>query len=478
MMLKDPTHRYRVNAGQVGLREFMNNPNYDTLADNYSGALLTQQVSQAAANLQRALTDKGQLQELGLPYQYERMLQYGATPSQVLSAMADQAQNEPETATFLRGIVDQVMQSSGVADWADPATLREFRAFANQGLYSAIGQAKIDNFTDQAGLAAFQADLQDRNARRVEARATAQQEQNRLRMYDIDPTPLYGSSETAEQNRATLDQLDKWRNKGYLNSKGQLTPKGWTAIKNQLLYDISGAANSDSPYVRARSYSGRDKDFMDWASAHGVQYTTPTKVSNYDAQGRTFFTYTEPQLTGYRDMTNYYNSTRQMAAKDELVTGTPNIDVYRQGVRSKADQDYLLNKTTAALAGGKIYEVGTLTESNGKVSMSKGKGISATDFRKLATNNPILYIINDPTTDNQLIELSDGSKFIMPKGMLGNTSQGNISGANSRIVNAASDIERAVNLNQANSYLGSLLNYNEGTGITTNEGYIEVPIYR
>lgn len=168
----NPTLRYQRMAGQMSLDDFIRNPSLD-YGESYSGALLTQQVSQAAANLQRALTDKGQLQKLGLPYQYERMLQYGATPSQVLSAMAKKAQNEPETATFLRGIVDQVMQSSGVADWADPATLNEFRAFANQGLYSAIGQAKLDNFTDQAGLAQFRADLDDRNNQRAEARRAA-----------------------------------------------------------------------------------------------------------------------------------------------------------------------------------------------------------------------------------------------------------------------------------------------------------------
>ena len=473
----NPTLRYQRMAGQMSLDDFIRNPSLD-YGESYSGALLTQQVSQAVANLQRALTDKGQLQKLGLPYQYERMLQYGATPSQVLAAMAEQAQNEPETATFLRGIVDQVMQSSGVADWADPETLREFRAFANQGLYSAIGQAKLDNFTDQFSM---QDALNARqHARQVAAPRAAEERarQERLRMYDIDPTPLYGTSETAEQNRATIEELDRWKNKGYVDSRGQLTNKGWNAIKNQLLYDVSGAANSDSPYVRGRSYAGRDRDFMNWATEHGVQYTAPTKVSNLNAQGRTYYTYTEPKLTGYGNMTNYYNSTRQRAANGELVTGTPNIDVYRQSIRGKTDQDYILQKVTAALAGGNIYEVGSITESNGRVSMGRGRGMSSDEFERLATDNPILHIINSPTTNNQLIELSNGQKFIMPRGMLGNISQGNISAANTRIINAASDIERAVNLNQANTYLGSLLNYNEGTGIATNEGYIEFPINR
>lgn len=469
-LAQNPTLRYQRMAGQMSLDDFIRNPSLG-YGESYSGALLTQQVRQAAANLQRALTDKGQLQKLGLPYQYERMLQYGATPSQVLAAMAEQAQNEPETVTFLRGIVDQVMQSSGVADWADPVTLREFRTFANQGLYDAIGQAKLDNFTGQFS-------MQDAlRARQVAAQRVAGEEQ-RLRMYDIDPTSLYGTSETAEQNRATIEELDKWKSKGYINSGGQLTPKGWNAIKNQLLYDVSGAANSDSPYVRGRSYAGRDKAFMNWATEHGVQYTTPTRVSNLDAQGRNYYTYTEPQLRGYDSMTAYYNSTRQRAANGELVTGTPNIDIYRQSVRSKTDKDYLLEKVTAALAGGNIYEVGSITESNGVASMDKGNPWSSDEFKKLAADNPILYIINSPTTNNQLIELSNGQMFIMPRGMLGNISQGNISAANTRIINAESDVERAVNLNQANTYLGSLLNYNEGAGIATNEGYIELPINR
>ena len=193
----NPTLRYQRMANQMSLDDFIRNPSLD-YGESYSGALLTQQVSQAAANLQRVLTDKGQLQKLGLPYQYEIMLQYGATPSQVLAAMAEQSQNEPETATFLRGIVDQVMHSSGVSDWADPATLREFRAFANQGLYNAIGQAKLDNFTDQAGLAQFKADLDDRNTQRAEARraarATASADADQLRAIQLSGVSYLSAS--------------------------------------------------------------------------------------------------------------------------------------------------------------------------------------------------------------------------------------------------------------------------------------------
>lgn len=471
-LAQNPTLRYQRMARTMSLDDFIKNPSLD-YGESYSGALLTQQVSQAATAFQKALTDKGELKGLGLPYQYERMLQYGATPAQVMAAMSQDAQQgDSEAVEFLRGITEQVLKSSGVADWADNATMEEFRAFANQGLYSAIGQTKIDNFTDQFSM---QDALNARqHARQVAAQKAAEerQRQERLKMYNINPTSLYGTSEVSARNKATLDELNKWRNKGYIRQDGKLTVKGWTAIKNQLLYNAHGAANSDSPYVRARAYSGRDAEFMAWANKHGVKYTMPQRVANPNSQERTFYTYTDPVLQGYGNMTNYYNSTRGKINSGQLVTGTPNIDVYRQSVRDKTTQDYLLNRTTAALAGGNIYQVGNLSVTSKGVTMGKGKGISAAQFRKLATDNPILYVINSPTTNNQLIELSDGTKYIMPKGIMDNISQANISEVNTRLANSGSPQESAVLLNQANSYLGTLLNYNEGTGVSTNDGTI------
>lgn len=143
MMLKDPTHMYRVNAGQVGLREYMRG-NYDALADNYSGALLTKQVGEAASNFRTALMDRSKLKGLGLPYQYERMLQYGATPEQVMQAMS----KDPKALPILNKIVDDVMNASGIRGWGNDALTQQAEAYARQGLYNAIGTTKFENFTD------------------------------------------------------------------------------------------------------------------------------------------------------------------------------------------------------------------------------------------------------------------------------------------------------------------------------------------
>lgn len=143
MMLKDPTHMYRVNAGNVGLREYMKG-NYDALTDNYSGALLTKQVSEAAANLKTALMDRSKIKGLGLPYQYERMLQYGATPEQVMQAMSQDLNALP----ILNKMVDDVMDASGIRGWGNDVLTQQAEAYARQGLYNAIGTRKFENYKD------------------------------------------------------------------------------------------------------------------------------------------------------------------------------------------------------------------------------------------------------------------------------------------------------------------------------------------
>lgn len=456
-LAQNPTLRYQRMARTMSLDDFIKNPSLD-YGESYSGALLTQQVSQAATAFQKALTDKGKLKGLELPYQYERMLQYGATPAQVMAAMSQDAQQgDSEAVKFLRGITEQVLKSSGVADWADNATMEEFRAFANQGLYSAIGQTKIDNFTDQFSM---QDALNARqHARQVAAQKAAEerQRQERLKMYNINPTSLYGTSEVSAKNKATIDQLNKWRSRGYFNSKGQLTKAGMKALQGATWQ--SKQQRGPTGYIETKVKVG-DWEFKNWALAHGQKQSDIDRGYGTTGKG------------GWQVLNAYYTTTMSKANSGQLVTGTPNIDVYRQSVRDETTQEYLLNKTTAALAGGHIYQVGDLSVNSKGVTMSKGKGVSAADFRKLATDNPILYVINSPMTNNQLIELADGTKYIMPKGMIDNISQAQISDANVRLSNSGSMQESAVLLNQANSYLGTLLNYNEGTGVSTNDGTI------
>lgn len=91
------------------------------------------------------------MESLGLTDQYKSRLRRGASPEEILAVIEDAALNGHQGAIkFLKGARDQVMKSSGVADWADYTTLKEFTNFANQGLYSALGQTEIKNYIDRS----------------------------------------------------------------------------------------------------------------------------------------------------------------------------------------------------------------------------------------------------------------------------------------------------------------------------------------
>lgn len=275
-------------------------------------------------------------------------------------------------------------------------------------------------------------------------------------MYNINPSSLYGKEEVVAQNKATKELLEKFKSKGYFNSQGALTNAGIKALQSAT-ERTTYKKGPGSDYYEVPVKIG-DWEFKNWALKHGLTQ------ANIDAGN-----------AGNASINRYYRTTLSRINSGELVTGTPNIDIYRQAVRDDATRDFLVDKVTNTIgADGKIYRVGDLTVANGKVTMGKGKGLSQDEFKKLVKDSPILYIANSPVTDNQIIELTDGSKFIMPKDMLDNLNQKNLEEANIKIMQSASPQESAVNLNNANSYLGAILNYNEGTGISTNDGTIIV----
>lgn len=198
MMLKDPTHMYRVNAGQVGLREYMKG-NYDALTDNYSGALLTKQVGEAATNLKTALMDRSKLKGLGLPYQYERMLQYGATPEQVMQAMS----KDPNALPILNKMVNDVMEASGIRTWGNDELSQRAEAFARQGLYNAIGTQKFENLTDNFSM---QDTLHARQfARQQAAKKQKEQQANEKPMLHWDGTIV--SQDNLKDYNQTVSKL-------------------------------------------------------------------------------------------------------------------------------------------------------------------------------------------------------------------------------------------------------------------------------
>ena len=155
ILAKDPTHFFGRMASTTSLDDYRNNKNLDLTLENYSGALLTQQVANEAAALAKAARNdpsvRTQLRHL-LGFNYETIRQNGFSPEAVQEAIL----RSPNASPILTGIVDRVMAGSGIADWDYTSPEEKQRiwnkavATASQGLWSAVGQTQYGTVVDDA----------------------------------------------------------------------------------------------------------------------------------------------------------------------------------------------------------------------------------------------------------------------------------------------------------------------------------------
>lgn len=198
----NPTLFFQRDMASTSLDDFIRNPSLDYGA-NYSGALLAQQAGQIASNLKNVLTGRSKLKGIGLPYQYEQLIQYGYTPEQIQEAVTKPKEGNP----ILTAIVDQVLASSGMNRWATADQMIQARAYANQGLYNAIGKTDIKNFTDSYSM---QNALEVAKERRADAKKR-NEEEARLpyRIGDSLNTTNVEASKMAKEDLEFLRQVQR-----------------------------------------------------------------------------------------------------------------------------------------------------------------------------------------------------------------------------------------------------------------------------
>lgn len=237
MMLKDPTHMFDVRADLVSLDDYINNPKLDVISNNYSKELLTQQVSKAAENLARDIRYKGELKELGLPFQYERLLKNGMSEQEILQALS----KDPNTAPILTKLVDDVMESSGIrrwssmnGDWANNAKYKEAEEAAMRGLFSAIGPTKYEHFTDNYGA---QSTLKRRKA--------AMAKPDIPNLPQVSPLPLR-AQDTVTENNNHIDKMRDW-----------FTPSGNTFV-------LKGSILAKAKYKKHKSFIDDSGKMIEW----------------------------------------------------------------------------------------------------------------------------------------------------------------------------------------------------------------------
>ena len=194
-LLQNPTLMLSRRAATTSLDKYIENPNLDY--ESYSGALLTQQVGQAAAAIAKELRNYGKGKPLD-GFTRTWLQQHGYTAGEV--ALAINNPNDPKSSKVLNTIVNNVIADSGISKWADDKTLNQAYSYARQGLWQAVGQTQVGSYTDQAAVMRAQEAMQRRaeaRARRAAREAARQQGKG----FALNPTNIYSQRELNEAEK-------------------------------------------------------------------------------------------------------------------------------------------------------------------------------------------------------------------------------------------------------------------------------------
>lgn len=402
--LSNPTIRFQRNAGSMSLDDFIKNPSLD-YGKSYSGALLTQQVAQAVAHYAKALTKEGKLEALGLPYQYKSRLGYGASPEEVMAVINEAALKGHEGAiNFLRGVRDQVMQSSGIADWADAKTYKELEAFANQGLFSAIGETKLNTYKDDNAINAAQ------HARQVAAQRAAGA---KIGAFKDD---LLTGLKSDLQGR-----YKGYRDKKWITSDGRFTKEFAKQAKFGMragdLLRLSKNAKTEAEAVKYARQAYRiifGNSGADTADARMLRRI----VENSDK----YIAYTDLRSANVSraSINKGVFSKKEIESANSSIKahlGTPTV---RQLTHTLADSDgkELFNSVSSSLGASPVY--GLKINSNGKVVPDKTNPILLKDINKGKKAGEekvyIKHMSQVPTSpDMSIFTLSDGRKVVLSR---------------------------------------------------------------
>mgnify|MGYP003604489552 CR=1 FL=1 len=219
-LLQDPTLMLSRRASTTSLDDYIRNP--QLAYESYSGKLITAQAASAASALAKEMQEKPRKWRsiLGNSY-YETMMQKGFSSQAVLQAIQD----NPNAAPQLTRIVEDAINSSGVRNWGDQATIARAIDYAKQGLWSAVGETQYQTLDNWRAKMAEQEAMQ----KRAEKRAAARENQGRLNNLAINPLNIYSSRELSKDEKRYKESMKRYSKYFYKDSHGQMrmTYAGW-----------------------------------------------------------------------------------------------------------------------------------------------------------------------------------------------------------------------------------------------------------
>lgn len=317
-LLQDPTLLLSRRASTTSLDDYIRNP--QLAYEAYSGKLITAQAASAASALAKEMQEKPRKWRsiLGNSY-YETMMQKGFSSQAVLQAIQD----NPNAAPQLTKIVEDAINSSGVRDWGDQATIARAIDYAKQGLWSAVGETQYQTLDNWRAKMAEQEAIQKRAEKRAAARA--QQDKG----FELNPSNIYSSRELDASENKYKNAMKNYSKYFYKDSHGQMrmTYEGWKEYNRNATPRVtsagSGSGTARLMNVETQMQGGKRpftptafRTFMDNLGANKVtkgkwqpgnfgniwaKYAnSPAKTAKFDAMKTTEYIYDVDQSPEYQ----------------------------------------------------------------------------------------------------------------------------------------------------------------------------------
>ena len=278
-LLQDPTLMLSRRASTTSLDDYIRNP--QLAYESYSGKLITAQAASAASALAKEMQENPRKWRsiLGNSY-YETMMQKGFSSQAVLQAIQD----NPNAAPQLTRIVEDAINSSGVRNWGDQATIARAIDYAKQGLWSAVGETQYQTLDNWRAKMAEQEAMQIRAEKKAAAR---------LNNLAINPLNIYSSRDLSKDEKKYKDALKSYSQYFYKDANGRIkmTWKGWQEYNRNATPRVSSSASSSGTArlmnVETQMQGGRRKftptafrTFMDSIGAKNINGWQPGNLGN------------------------------------------------------------------------------------------------------------------------------------------------------------------------------------------------------
>lgn len=452
-LLQNPTILFSRRADTTSLDDYIKNP---TLGyESYSGALLTQQMSEMAKTLADELMRPGDNQTKReliqvLPYQYVERIKRGLTRQEINEFI-----NDPAVNPILQGMANQVLASSGIESWNAPDALKAAKHFINQGAWAAEGTETTEKWTDsygqQSALQRQQYDLMDRNARNAEIRE-AERKAAQAKESELEAIANRGESFLVSSGKYNelLNTLNKFKvgnngmNADYVGKHGEVNPmkvyeeyrkelKNNDRINEKVAIFAEAQARAvgsqiNLPGVREglqRRIDAYEKKLRSGADAADLKnsimkkYGVTKMITDSDYKELSSLGYTGELKKGQKSRTNFidtFNDLINDKVQSKMIYSTAMSDYSYPGELISTTLGFWDNNGSFA---GNVYRLNT--------DGSKGKPIEEYDDLDIVDDNgkskisDILYSAEYPTSIIvQIGRNKDAKRYIMKPEVLGN----------------------------------------------------------